>query len=96
MVKSAETSPAYCFVLFPIHYRVCGQSTAILTSYSFSSFSKPLSSYMGLATTTSHSPNFVPQPATQRTAPVQQQRDAREESEARTVNSTVPESRHIY
>ena len=27
---------------------------------------------------------------------VQQQRDTREESEARTVNSTVPESRHIY
>jgi hypothetical protein len=26
----------------------------------------------------------------------QQQRDAGEESEARTVNSTVPESRHIY
>jgi hypothetical protein len=27
---------------------------------------------------------------------VQQQCDAREESEARTVNITVPESRHIY
>jgi hypothetical protein len=27
---------------------------------------------------------------------IQQQRDAREESEARTVNSIVPESRHIY
>jgi hypothetical protein len=27
---------------------------------------------------------------------VQQQRDTREEFEARTVNSTVPESRHIY
>jgi hypothetical protein len=27
---------------------------------------------------------------------VQQQRDTREESEARIVNSTVPESRHIY
>jgi hypothetical protein len=27
---------------------------------------------------------------------VQQQRDFREESEARTVNSTVPESKHIY
>jgi hypothetical protein len=27
---------------------------------------------------------------------VQQQRDAREESEARTVNNIVPESRHIY
>jgi hypothetical protein len=27
---------------------------------------------------------------------VQQQRDAREESEARLVNSTVQESRHIY
>jgi hypothetical protein len=27
---------------------------------------------------------------------VQQQRDLREESEARTVNITVPESRHIY
>jgi hypothetical protein len=26
----------------------------------------------------------------------QQQRDFREESEARTVNSTVPESKHIY
>jgi hypothetical protein len=26
----------------------------------------------------------------------QQQRDLREESEARTVNSSVPESRHIY
>jgi hypothetical protein len=26
----------------------------------------------------------------------QQQRDTHEESEARTVNSTVPESRHIY
>jgi hypothetical protein len=26
----------------------------------------------------------------------QQQHDTREESEARTVNSTVPESRHIY
>ena len=26
----------------------------------------------------------------------QQQRDTREESEARTVNNTVPESRHIY
>jgi hypothetical protein len=27
---------------------------------------------------------------------IQQQRDAREESEARIVNNTVPESRHIY
>ena len=27
---------------------------------------------------------------------VQQQRDLREESEARTVNNTVPESKHIY
>jgi hypothetical protein len=27
---------------------------------------------------------------------VQQQRDTREESEARTINSTLPESRHIY
>jgi hypothetical protein len=27
---------------------------------------------------------------------IQQQRDLREESEARTVNNTVPESRHIY
>jgi hypothetical protein len=27
---------------------------------------------------------------------VQQQRDAHEEFEARTVNNTVPESRHIY
>jgi hypothetical protein len=27
---------------------------------------------------------------------IQQQHDAREESEARTVNNTVPESRHIY
>jgi hypothetical protein len=27
---------------------------------------------------------------------VQQQRDSREESEARTVNNTVPEARHIY
>jgi hypothetical protein len=27
---------------------------------------------------------------------VQQQRDTREESKASTVNSTVPESRHIY
>jgi hypothetical protein len=26
----------------------------------------------------------------------QQQRDLREQSEARTVNSTVPESMHIY
>ena len=26
----------------------------------------------------------------------QQERDLREESEARTVNNTVPESRHIY
>jgi hypothetical protein len=26
----------------------------------------------------------------------QQQRDFREESEARTINSTVPESKHIY
>jgi hypothetical protein len=26
----------------------------------------------------------------------QQQRDLREQSEARTVNNTVPESRHIY
>jgi hypothetical protein len=34
------------------------------------------------------------QPEGQRHA--QQQRDLREESEARTVNSTVPESKHIY
>jgi hypothetical protein len=34
------------------------------------------------------------QPQGQR--PIQQQHDAMEESEARTVNSTVPESRHIY
>jgi hypothetical protein len=27
---------------------------------------------------------------------IQQQCDAREESEARTVNNTIPESRHIY
>jgi hypothetical protein len=27
---------------------------------------------------------------------VQQQRDAREESKTRTVNNTVPESRHMY
>jgi hypothetical protein len=43
-----------------------------------------------MAPTSSHNQ----QPEGQRQ--IQQQSDAREESEARTVNSTVPESRHIY
>jgi hypothetical protein len=43
-----------------------------------------------LASTSSH--NQQPEGHRQ----VQQQRDAREKFEARTVNNTVPESRHIY
>jgi hypothetical protein len=43
-----------------------------------------------LAPTSSHNQ----QPEGQRQ--IQQQRDAREESKARIVNNTIPESRHIY
>jgi hypothetical protein len=60
--KITEASPTYCFVLFPVHSLVCGQSTTIFTTHSFSSFGEPLSSCMGLATTIGQGFNFIPQP----------------------------------
>lgn len=62
--ESAEAGPAYYFVLFPVHFWVCGQST----THSISSFSKPLPSCMGptTTTTTNHGSNFVSQSTTRR------------------------------
>jgi hypothetical protein len=62
MTKSAEASPTYCFVSFPIHYRVCGQSTA-KHNQQFQLLRQATSSCMGPVTTTGHGSNFVPQPA---------------------------------
>jgi hypothetical protein len=66
------------------------QPTAFVASTSHSLARWALPQPPPSAPTTSH--NQQPQGQCQ----VQQQRDAREESEARTVKSTVPESRHIY
>jgi hypothetical protein len=63
MAESVEASPTYCFVLFPIHSRVCEKSIAIFTTYSFSGFSKSLSICVGPTTTIDTGSNFVPQPA---------------------------------
>jgi hypothetical protein len=84
--ESTEAGPAYCFVLFPIH------PTASFASASHSQAAwAPLPPPPPLmAPTSSH--NQQPEGHHQ----VQQQRDAREESEARIVNNILPESRHIY
>jgi hypothetical protein len=96
MTESAKASPTYCFILFSVYSWVCGQSTAIFTTYSFSSFGKPSPAAWALAQPLVMAPTSSnnQQPKGQRQ--IQQQRDAREESEARTVNSTVQVSRHIY
>ena len=66
------------------------QPTILVASTSHSPAAWALPQPPALAPTSSHNQ----QPEGQRQ--VQQQRDAREESEARTVNNTVLESRHIY
>jgi hypothetical protein len=66
------------------------QPTVLVTSVSHSPATWDLPQPPVMAPTSSHNQ----QPEGQRQ--IQQERDAREESEARTVNSTVPESRHIY
>jgi hypothetical protein len=43
-----------------------------------------------------HCSLLIPGASSEKGANPQQQRDFREESKARTVNSTVPESKHIY
>jgi hypothetical protein len=63
MAESAEAGPAYRFVLFSIHSRVCGQPTA----HNISCFGKSLSSYMGPATaTTTYGTSPDPQSAARR------------------------------
>jgi hypothetical protein len=68
-----------------------------LTAYDFCCFNKSLSSFLGSVTTT---PPLAPAPSHDQQLEAhlwhQQQLYLREQSEARTVNSTVPESRHIY
>jgi hypothetical protein len=45
-VEPAEASFTYCFVLFSLHTRICGQST-----YSFCCFGKPFTSFLAPAST---------------------------------------------
>jgi hypothetical protein len=91
--ESAEEGLAYCFMLLSIYPRVCRKST----TYDFCRFGKSFPSFMGLvATTTATADCPDSQSTARRASQVQQQRDLREESEAHTVNNTVPESRHIY
>jgi hypothetical protein len=92
-IAEVEAGPTYRFVLFPIHSQVCGQPIA----HNISCFGKPHSSCMGPTTT----PPRMALALTHNQQPerhhqTQQQRDAREEYEAHTMNNTVPESRHIY
>jgi hypothetical protein len=80
-------------MLLSVYPGVCGQSTA----YGFHCFGKSFPTFLAQLPPP---PPLVPalihnqQPEWHRQ--VQQQRDLREESEARTVNNIVPESRHIY
>jgi hypothetical protein len=93
MAESAEVGPAYCFVLFPYIPEYVGNqqptSSVALARHSQAAWTllppPPL-----MAPTLSH--NQQPEGHRQ----VQQKCDAREESEAQTVNNIVPESRHIY
>jgi hypothetical protein len=55
MTESTEAGPAYCFMLFPIHPRVCGQPIV----HNISRFGKPLTSCMGPATTTIHGSSLL-------------------------------------
>jgi hypothetical protein len=66
------------------------QPTVLVDSVSHSPVAWALPQPPVLALTSSHNQ----QPEGQRQ--IQQQRDAREESESRIVNNIVPESRHIY
>jgi hypothetical protein len=80
-------------MLFSIYPGVCGQST----TYDFCCFGKSLPNLLGsVATTATTAPALVHNQQPEGHHQAQQQRDLQEESEARTVNNIVPESRHIY
>jgi hypothetical protein len=65
-ITQAEARPTYCFVLFAIHPRVCGQPVV----HNISCFSKPFTSCMDPATTTNtHGSNLVSQSAARRAPP---------------------------
>jgi hypothetical protein len=87
MAESAKAGPAYCFMLFSIHSEYVGnqQSTTSVASVSHSQAAWALlPPPPPMATTLPHNQ----QPKGHRQA--QQQRDTREESEARRINNTVP------
>jgi hypothetical protein len=92
--RTSRSRSCILLLLLYVYLGVCGQSTA----YDLCCFSKSFPSFLGsvatTTTTTSACPIHNQQPEGHHQ--VQQKCDLREESKARTVNNTVPESRHIY
>jgi hypothetical protein len=90
--ESAEAGLAHCFVPFSLHTRICGQSSCSFCcfgNHSQASWPQPPQP-PPLQPTYSRSQ----QPEGRQHS--QQQHEFRAESEACTVNSTVPESKHIF
>jgi hypothetical protein len=92
--EPTEAGSASCYSPYITEYvgkqQSFSQPTALVASASHSPAGWVLPQPPALAPTSSHNQQSQGQ------CQVQQQRDTREESEARTINSTIPESRHIY
>jgi hypothetical protein len=91
-VESAEAGFTHCFVPLSLHTRVCGQPTC--SFYCFGNHSQ--ASWPQLPPPPPLQPTYSRSQQPEGRQHSQQQHDFREDSEARTVNSTVPESKHIY
>ena len=91
--RVSRSSPAYYFVLLFIYPGIHRQSTAYGSTAS-SSHSQASWAQLPPPPPMAPAPSHDQQPEGHLRP--QQQRDLREQSEARTVNSTMPESRHIY
>jgi hypothetical protein len=87
---SAKAGFTYCFVLFSLYTRIRGQSTC-----SFYCFGHSQASWPQLPLPPPLSPTHTRSQQLEGHQHAQQQRDSREESEARIVNNTVLESKHI-
>jgi hypothetical protein len=92
LAESVEAGLAHCFVPLSLHTRYVGNQPAA----SIASASHSQASWPQLPPPPPLQPTYSRSQQPEGRQHSQKQRDFREESEARTVNSTVPESKHIY
>jgi hypothetical protein len=88
MAESAEAGSTYCFMLLSLRPRVANQQPTV----SVASASHSQASWAQLPLPPPLAPTLVRSQQPEGHHHAQQQRDFREESEARTVNNTVPEA----